>query len=119
MTTANVALRKRLRSANVNRYEPLTTQLKFGKRCFLHVGPKAWNTLPSELTDHSAFRHSLKSFLFERTFSDSLATGQLGVSDGQSACASAGIFSLVGTYVKSRKESVSGLSWLYITAQHL
>ena len=68
---ANIPFRKRLRSADTNRYEPLTTRLKFGERCFSHAGPKAWNALPTELqdlTDHSAFRRQLKTFLFERAF---------------------------------------------------
>jgi len=69
--TANIPFRKRLRSADINRYEPLTTRLKFGERCFSHAGPKAWNALPTELqdlTDHSAFKRQLKTFLFERAF---------------------------------------------------
>ena len=64
MATANIQFRKRLRSADTNRYEPLTTRLKFGE-------PKAWNALPAELqdlTDHSAFKRQLKTFLFERAF---------------------------------------------------
>ena len=67
--TANIQLRKRLRSADTNRYEPFTTRLKFGEGCFSHAGPKAWNALPAELqdlTDHSAFKRQLKTFLFER-----------------------------------------------------
>jgi len=55
---------------DTNRYEPLTTGLKFGER-FSHVGPKAWNELPTELQDltgHRAFRRRLKTFLFERAF---------------------------------------------------
>ena len=54
-----------------NRYEPLTTRLKFGERCFSHAGPRAWNELPTQLqdvTDHSAFICQLKTFLFERAF---------------------------------------------------
>ena len=69
--TANIQLRKRLRSADTNRYEPFTTRLKFGEGCFSHAGPKAWNALPAELqdlTDHSAFKRQLKTFLFERAF---------------------------------------------------
>jgi len=42
---------ERLRSADTNRYEPLTTRLKFGERYFSHAGPKAWNALPAELQD--------------------------------------------------------------------
>jgi len=69
--TANIQLRKRLRSADTNRYEPFTTRLNFGKRSFSHAGPKARNALPAELqdlTDHSAFKRQFKTFLFERAF---------------------------------------------------
>jgi len=69
--TANIQLRKRLRSADTNRHEPFTTRLKFGERCFSHAGPKAWTALPADLqdlTDHSAFKRQLKTFLFERAF---------------------------------------------------
>ena len=71
MATANIPFLKRLRSADTNRSEPLTTRLKFSKQCFLHAGPKAWNELSTELqdlTDHSAFRRQLKTFLFEHVF---------------------------------------------------
>jgi len=42
-----------------------------GERCFSHAGLKAWNALPAELqdlTDHSAFKRQLQTFLFERAF---------------------------------------------------
>jgi len=71
MATANIQFRKRLRSADTNRYEPLTTRLKFDEHCFSHAGPKAWNALPAELQDlaeHNAFKRQLMTFLFERTF---------------------------------------------------
>ena len=90
-TTANIPFRKRLKSSDTNRYKPLTTRLEFGERRFSHAGPKAWNELSTELqdlTDHSAFRRQLKTFLFERAFSihsDGLTAGHLGVSDGQCA----------------------------------
>jgi len=69
--TANILFRKRLRSADTNRYEPLTTRLKFGERYLSHDRPKAWHELSTELqdlTDHSAFRRQLKTFLFECAF---------------------------------------------------
>jgi len=62
--TANIQFRKRLQSADTNRYEPLTA-------CFSHAGPKAWNALPAELQDlmdHNAFKRQLKTSLFERAF---------------------------------------------------
>ena len=68
MATANIQYRKRLRSADINRCEPLTTRLKFGKRCFSHACPKAWNALPAKLQDHNEFKCQLKTFLFECTF---------------------------------------------------
>ena len=46
-------------------------RLMFGERCFTHAGPKAGNELSTErqnLTDHSAFRRQLKTFLFELVF---------------------------------------------------
>jgi len=55
-----------------------TTRLKFGERCFSHARPKAWNALPAELqdlTDHSAFKRQLKTFLFERALHECLAAG--------------------------------------------
>jgi len=61
--TANIQFRKRLRYADTNRYEPLTTRLKFSERCFSNVGPKAWNALPAEPQDstyQSAFKRQLK-----------------------------------------------------------
>jgi len=69
--TANMLFQKQLRSADTNCYEPLTTRLKFGKRCFSHAGPKAWNELPTKLQglmDHRAFKCKLKTFLFELAF---------------------------------------------------
>ena len=72
MATANIHFRKRLRSADTNRYEPLTTRLKFGEHCFSHAGPKAWNALPAKLQDlmdrSAAFKRQLKTFLFEHAF---------------------------------------------------
>jgi len=68
---ANIQFRERLQSPDTNRYEPLTTRLKFGERCFSHGGPKAWNALTAELQDlrdYSVFKRHLKTFLFERAF---------------------------------------------------
>ena len=52
-------------------YEPHTTRLKFGERCFSHAGPKAWNTLPTDiqdLTDETSFKRRLKTFLFQQAY---------------------------------------------------
>ena len=88
--TANIPFRKRLRSADINRYWLLNTWLKFGKWCVSHAGHKAWNALSTELqdlTDHSAFRRQLKTFLFERVFTTQWQSCRchLGVSNGQIA----------------------------------
>ena len=48
-----------LRSATTQHYEPLTTTLKFGQRCFSHVGHKAWNSLLhaiQKITDSKHFQ---------------------------------------------------------------
>ena len=49
IATADISSRSGLRSASTNRYEPHTTRLKFGERCFSYAGPKAWNTLPADI----------------------------------------------------------------------
>ena len=85
--TASMSFRKRLRSADTNHYEPLTTRLKFGERCFTHVGHKAWNELPTELqdlTDHRAFGRKLNTLNVRLLHSDSLAADHSGVGNGQS-----------------------------------
>ena len=65
--------RKRLGSADTNRYEPLMSSpdSSLANDAFSHAGPKAWNELPTELqdlTDHRVFRRKMKTFLFERAF---------------------------------------------------
>jgi len=55
--------RIRLRPASAHRYEPLTTRLKSGERCFSHAGSKAWNALHGkiqDLTDIGAFNENWK-----------------------------------------------------------
>ena len=72
--TASLSYRGRLRSASSQRYEQPRTRLKFGERCFAFAGPAAWNSLPSsvqELTDTTAFKHQLKTVLFQRCYSSS------------------------------------------------
>jgi len=57
--TANMPVRKRLRSADTNRLPP---DFSLANDFFT---PKAWNELPTELqdlTDHKAFRRKLKTF---------------------------------------------------------
>jgi len=71
---SDIPSRSRLRSSNTNSYEQLATRLKFGERCFSHAGPKAWNSLPSniqELTDNKTFKQQLKTCLFNRAYPDS------------------------------------------------
>ena len=81
--TVNIPPRKRLRSANINCYKPLTTRLNW---CFSHTRLKAGNVLPTklqDLTNQSVFTCQLKTFLF-----DSLAAGHLSVSDAETASVS-------------------------------
>jgi len=71
IATADISSRSGLRSASTNRYEPHTTRLKFGERCFSHAGPKAWNALPADiqdLTDETSFKRRLKTFLFQQAY---------------------------------------------------
>jgi len=88
-TTANIPSVIHLRSARTRRYEPLTTRLKYGERCFSHAGPKAWNNLlhaVQEITNSNVFKHKLKTFLFEHASLDCdsfLPLVTLGVSIGQ------------------------------------
>jgi len=79
--TASLSYRGRLRSAIA------TTQIwrallrlwasaasPLGERCFAFAGPAACNSLPSsvqELTDTTAFKHQLKTVLFQRCYSSS------------------------------------------------
>ena len=88
--TANILFRKQLRSSNINRYEPLTTRLKFSERCYSHAPPKAGNALPTELQDLTSTLRSNTSWrLFclnaRLLHCDSPATGHFGVNYGQSA----------------------------------
>ena len=72
--TASLSYRGRLWSASSQRYEQSRTRLKFGERCLAFAGPAAWNSLPSsvqELTDTTAFKHQLKTVLFQRCYSSS------------------------------------------------
>ena len=49
--TADLSGRERLRSANSLRYETPKLKLKFGERAYSYAGPKAWNSLPSNLQE--------------------------------------------------------------------
>ena len=49
--TADLLGRERLRSANSFRYETPKLKLKFGERGSSYAGPKAWNSLPSNLPE--------------------------------------------------------------------
>ena len=44
---------ERLHSANSFRYETPKLKLKFGERGFSYAGPKAWNSLPSNLQEQT------------------------------------------------------------------
>ena len=59
-SVAESSRRPGLRSANTADYIKRRTQTKFGKRCFGHAGPAAWNSLPDSIrltTDVSAPGH--------------------------------------------------------------
>ena len=66
--TADLPGRERLRSANSFRYETPKLKLKFGERAFSYAGPKAWNSLSSnlqELMNTDTFKKQLKTHLFK------------------------------------------------------
>ena len=66
--TADLPGRERLRSANSFRYKTPKLKFKFGERGFSYAGPKAWNSLPSnlqELTNTDTFEKQLKTHLFK------------------------------------------------------
>ena len=55
------------------RYELPRLKLKFGERSFSFSGPKAWNSLPSnlqELTNTDTFKKLLKTHLFKLAFGE-------------------------------------------------
>ena len=62
---------ERLRFANSFRYETPKLKLKFGERAFSFAGPKAWNSLPSnlqELMNTDNFKKQLKTHLFKLAY---------------------------------------------------
>ena len=62
--TADLPGRERLRSANSFRYDTPQLKLKFGERGFSYAGPKAWNSLPSnlhELTNTNTFKKTTEN----------------------------------------------------------
>ena len=66
--TADQPGRESLRSANSFRFEAAKLKLKFGERGFSYAGPKARNSLPSnlqELTNTHTFEKQLKTHLFK------------------------------------------------------
>ena len=71
--TADLHGRERLRSANIFRYETPKLKLKFGERDFSYAGPKAWNSLPSnlqELMNTDTFKKQLKTHLFKLAYDE-------------------------------------------------
>ena len=69
--TADLPGRERLRSANSFRYETPKLKLKFGKQAFSYAGPKAWNSLPSnlqELMNTDTFKKQLKTHRFKLAY---------------------------------------------------
>ena len=66
-SVADLPGRERLRSSSSFQYEFPRFTLKFGERSFSFSGPKAWNSLPSnlqELTNTDTFKKLLKSHSF-------------------------------------------------------
>ena len=64
---------ERLRSSSSFRYELPRLKLKFGEQCFSFSGPKAWNSLPSnlqELTNTDTFKKLSKTHLFKLAFGE-------------------------------------------------
>ena len=70
-TVSAASGRYRLRATGSAAYVLPRTRTKFGERGFLHSGPAAWNTLPSDLhdiTNTSTFRKRLKNVLFDYAY---------------------------------------------------
>ena len=70
---ADLPGRERLRSSSSFQYELPRLKLKFGERSFSFSGPKAWNSLPSnlqELTNTDTFKKLLKTHLFKLAFGE-------------------------------------------------
>ena len=72
-SVADLPGRERLRSSSSFQYELPRLKLKFGERSFSFSGPKAWNSLPSnlqELTNTDTFKKLLKTHLFKLAFGE-------------------------------------------------
>ena len=72
-SVADLPGRERLRSSSSFRYELPKLKLKFGERSVSFSGPKAWNSLPSnlqELTNTDTFKKLLKTHLFKLAFGE-------------------------------------------------
>ena len=72
-SVADLPGRERLRSSSSFRNELPRFKIKFGERSFLFSGPKAWNSLPSnlqELTNTDTFKKLLKTHLFKHAFGE-------------------------------------------------
>ena len=65
--------RRRLRSvSSADRVVPSTRHSPIGDRAFAVAGPRAWNSLPSDIrtsTSFDTFKKHLKSYLFQLSFS--------------------------------------------------
>ena len=72
-SVANLPGHERLRSSSSFRYELPRLKLKFGEQSFSFSGPKAWNSLPSnlqELTNTDTFKKLVKTHLFKLAFGE-------------------------------------------------
>ena len=69
---SSLALRSRLRSADLSKLSFNRTNTEFGKRAFAHAGPTAWNNIPTAVklsSTVSAFRSALNTYLFRVGYS--------------------------------------------------
>jgi len=71
---ASTAARRRLRSmSSADLVMPSTRRSTIGDRAFAVAGPRAWNSLPSDIRTSTplfdTFKKHLKSYLFQLSFS--------------------------------------------------
>ena len=69
---SSLALRSRLRSADLGKLSFIRTNTEFGKRAYAHAGPTAWNSIPTAVklcSSVSALRSALKTYLFRVGYS--------------------------------------------------
>jgi hypothetical protein len=68
---SDIPARSSLRSASGNKLDVPKTRLQFGERSLSVAGARQWNALPTDIraiTDFTAFKRALKTYLFTTTF---------------------------------------------------